>query len=809
MIKFKKENLNKVLIIVASLLAVIAVVIAIIFFVSKDNKEEKVSYEDNITTKNYFSEITIDIEKKIVKRDSETTTLQDEFGISEGREALVLSSTEELNNFFMDSTFDVEIKEGIAYVTNKYQTKKILVQTNETDAKFNSTENVEELQNGIYILSYDTQKRTKEAYEHLRNVEWINKVELDEVMKVNPIPDESQTVYNGEENNSEERQYKSYGVKAMGLDNYQKIIEENGNSAEIVIATVGYGAAINNSYFGGRISDKSHNFIEDSNEIYETIPQGSRILEVIQESTTHNVKFMPLVVVNRENYTTLVSIVKAIEYAIQNSDVICYEMVHNNNYFIDTVLKDSFQKNIPVCAVTTSTVDEEKNYPANNSTTIAVTSLDKSAKITNYSGSGEYIDFSAYSTDIEEIFNTSSSVSKWSGAEYSNAHIVSAIALIKTYHKGYTILEIYNVLRNYCKDLGEEGKDKNYGYGCPDFSNLKISDIDKTAPQMGDIVFDNEKWEKGKKIQIKANDEIRILGWSVTNNEEEPKEWNKLDVLSSKLEVTYDLDKNGKYYIWVTDSAGNKVNKSIDVNRIDNVGPKIEYTVDTSKQNTEKYVTITVKAVDEESGLNDTAFSWDGLAWGKDNYQLKVTENGKYTINVRDNMENITKKEIEVNSFPQEGKAEIEDGSLIKSIDVSSDWNGDTNNSVKITFNDNLKIANWKITESLTVPEGFETVENNNVDLDYEDEQNGNNVNTNEINEALNNTGLNVFLDNTTIADAYATSVNVNRPSNTISSSQGYANMTITISLKVDKQYYVWVKDNEGNVMSQGFKITK
>ena len=45
---------------------------------------------------------------------------------------------------------------------------------------------------------------------------------------------------------------------------------------------------------------------------------------------------------------------------------------------------------------------------------------------------------------------------------YSNAQIVAAIAMIKTYNKEGTILDIYNFLRNFCLDLGDSGKDNLY-----------------------------------------------------------------------------------------------------------------------------------------------------------------------------------------------------------------------------------------------------------------------------------------------------------------------------------------------------------
>ena len=489
----KRAKLNKILIIITIILVVITIICAISYIIIKNKKTEE-SYEDRVIAKNYFMEMTIDLHKKEAKRDGNQINLKDEFDITEEQQNLILSSETELLNFFADSTFEVNIKEGVAYITNKYQTKKLLVEISEESTPNFHAENVDEVQKGIYILSYDTQKKARAAYENLSTSNNIKNIDIDTVSKITSVNDVSQTVYGSNESN-ENNQYKSLGVTKMGLDNYQKIIEENGNPSDVIISTIGYGACIDNDYFVGKIDENYYNFIEDSKNVKETVPQGSRILEVIKESTTHNVKILPLVVVNNENYTTTSAIVKAIQYATTNSDVICYELANNENTIIDLMLKKAFTENKPVCCATISNKDLNGDYPANNSTTIAISSIDKSENFADYSGKGSYVDFSAYSTDVEEIFNTTSTISKWSGAQYSNAHIASAIALIKTYHKQYTILEIYNELRNWCNDLGDEGKDELYGYGVPDFSKIQISDIDNDMPEIQEIVYENNTWE--------------------------------------------------------------------------------------------------------------------------------------------------------------------------------------------------------------------------------------------------------------------------------------------------------------------------
>lgn len=655
--------------------------------------------------------------------------------------------------------------------------------------------------------------RTKAAYEYFKEQDWITNIEKDEIWIDEPVNDESQTIYGQEKEEEIQQKYRTYGIGAMGLNNYKKIINENGNPANIVIATIGYGARINDQYFEGRINENYYNFIENNKNIYETLPQGSRILEVLKESTTDNVKILPLVVVSKEYYTSKSSIIEALSFATKNSDVICYEILNKENYMINLVLKNAFKENIPVsCPTKKVEKEEEKVYPAEDSTTIAVSSIDKSSKPTSYSGSGEYIDFVAYSTDIEEIFEENSSVSMWSGIQYSNAHLVSCIAMIKTYEKEYTILEIYNMLRNYCVDLGHKGKDKLYGYGVPNFSEIKIKDIDKKSPEIKEVIYDNEKWEFRKNIHIKAEDNIKIEKWGVTESQEAPKKWTTLEGNNSTLEVDYEITKNGIYYIWVSDSAGNTSYRTIKMDKIDTTAPEIRYAIETDKLETEKYVVIKITATDSESGLHEMPYSFDKENWGATN-ELKVTENGRYKVYARDALENVSEKEIKVTEFPMEGYATIQPGSIIQSITVSDNWTGNTNNDVRILLNSDVEIIGWNITKSkkeptqFTEPEGVEIIENteepeepDDVEQpDVNDTNTADNITTedNTINienpeENLNNT------DDTNIEDI--------QPTRQV---KGVRGITITTSLNTNTKYYLWVKDTNDKLICQTFTINK
>ena len=765
--EYKRAKLNKVLIIIAIVLVVISIVLIVSYsMIDKNRNKEKLNYDDSIIGKNYYVDITINTESKEIKRDGKETTLNEEFDIGELKEEELLNSTGDLINFFEDSTIEVEMQNSIIHLKNQYQTKTLLVEAEEIEDDFNAIDN-QEVQEGLFVLKYDTEKRTRAAYQYLQTQPGINKVVIDEVMQIETINDESQTVY-GEIKTNEKNSAKTFGVNAMGINNYKKIIKDNGNPAQIVIATIGYGANIQNDYFKNKIDEEYFNFItkeDDKKDIHETIPQGSRILEVINESTSDNIKILPLVVINDDNYTTTSSIISAIIYATERADVICYEFTHKKNYIVEKVLYNAFKENVPVCCVTKKSTGNEDIFPANNSTTIAVSSIDKELKTTSYSGNGEYIDFVASSTDVEEIFNSSSAVSKWSGAGYSNAHVASLIALIKTYKKDATILEVYNTLKSYCRDLGVQGRDSIFGYGFPDFSRIKISDIDKILPEIKEININEDKWEKSKTINVKGTDNIRIFGWNVTKTKDVPKDWKKIENITNNIDVKDEIKENGTYFIWVTDSAGNVSYLTKDVTKIDTVAPTIQYTIDDSKKETEKYITIRVTAKDNESGLHQMPYSWDKQSWGTDNNNLSITKNGTYTIYVRDALENISEKRISIKTFPQEGTATLDQGDVIKDIRVSSNWEGNKNKEVIIILQDNMDIETWKITESDIAP------------LEFEDSEGENMV---DFNQTQTNEG-----------------------------SQGFSNVTITATLDIDKKYYVWVKLRNRTINSQGFIIKK
>ena len=804
-----RTKVKKGLIIAGITIGVILLIIGIIIAI-KLHQQPEISYDDGITCKNYFKQITINLSNKEVKRDNIETSLKEEFNLSNEEENLAFSSMDEMRKLLSNSVFDISENGQTFTIKNLYQTKSIIVKSKNVKETVDREE-VTQISENLYVLSFYSEKLTKAMYNYYKDKDYIERIYYDDVTINKQINDISQTMYGGTE--VDLNNHHSLGATVMGLDNYNNIINENGNPKDIVIGTIGYGINYQNEFFNERISDNYYNFVLNNKDISETIAQGSRIAEVLVDSTTNNVKIMPLVTVTEEGYTSTSSILKAIAYAAKNSDVICYELINTQSEPIDLALESCFKENVPVCSVSsnsqyetaTENSEEEKtskegDYPANHGMTIAVSSLDREMNLADYSGKGDYIDFSAPSTDVEEIFSNSANISRWSGAQYSNAQIAATIALIKTYSKDATILDVYNFLRNFSEDLGDEGKDELYGYGCPKFQNLTIGDIDKTSPEFKEVTFENDTWEVVKQVKIVANDNIRMKDWAITKNENGPddKEWNAMQAVTPDLDVSSTLTENGKYYIWIRDIAGNTATKEIQIDKIDNTPPEIAYTINKDTL-AAGYVTITVTAEDSQSGLYDSPFSWDKITWSQENSTRTIKENGRYKVYAEDNLGNISEKEILVDCFPQAGTFELKDGNIITNMKVSANWIGNTNNDVEIELNKDLDIAGWQITTDENTPSEFVAVEGANVIVENQENNN-------------NNSSNNTSLPNNVVIDGNIQESNTTAQENTQPQIQVIPRtepIVLHTTLDIDKTYYFWTKDSYGNTAYQAFVIHK
>ena len=188
-----RTKVKKYLKIIGIIVGIIVLIIGIIFAIKLSRRPE-ISYEDGLVGKNPFIEITIDLANKEVKRDNTETSLREEFDITEDQENLAYTSVEEMQNLLSDSVFDISLDGQKFTIKNQYQTKKFIVEADEVKHKVEGEE-ITELSQGMYLLSFYSERLTKAMYNYYQNQEYIKQIYNDEIFIDEPINDISQTVY--------------------------------------------------------------------------------------------------------------------------------------------------------------------------------------------------------------------------------------------------------------------------------------------------------------------------------------------------------------------------------------------------------------------------------------------------------------------------------------------------------------------------------------------------------------------------------------------------------------------------------------
>lgn len=274
----------------------------------------------------------------------------------------------------------------------------------------------------------------------------------------------------------------------------------------------------------------------------------------------------------------------------------------------------------------------------------------------------------------------------------------------------------------------------------------------------------------------------------------------------------FTVSTNGTYTIYVEDAVGNVASKTSTVSNIDKTAPTINSITESTDDETTSDITLTVDAEDSASGLATNAYSIDGSTYQSSD-EFTVTENGTYTIYVKDVVGNISSDSITVSNIDKNGPE-------ISSItEDTEDW---TNGNITLTVtasDDGAGLADYAYSiDGSTFQESNEfTVTENATYTIYVQDSLGN-VSTGSI------TVSNIDKDNPTISSVSEsptgwTNENITLTVDASDSGSGLADEAYSIdgdtyqssnefTITVDGTYTIYVKDNAGNTNTEIITIS-
>ena len=148
------------------------------------------------------------------------------------------------------------------------------------------------------------------------------------------------------------------------------------------------------------------------------------------------------------------------------------------------------------------------------------------------------------------------------------------------------------------------------------------------------------EWAKSVNLEFELAATNGLKSYSFSENGDS---W--IDISGKSYTLKKTVTKNGTYILKVKDTKGLEKQDKVTISSIDDIKPIIKTLSVVQKEN---YSTIVVSAEDQESGLADKPYSFDGgLTW-INNSSFDVNVEKEYTVNVKDKAGNIISMPISV-----------------------------------------------------------------------------------------------------------------------------------------------------------------
>lgn len=298
------------------------------------------------------------------------------------------------------------------------------------------------------------------------------------------------------------------GIHAMGLDTLKEQAKDWTNT--VTVAVLDTGIDVDHPWFSGRIDKRSINMAVDkeSSDYDDVTGHGTHVSGIITKGTTDNVNIMAVRIFDESERASVLTLRLGVDYATTHgADVMnlslgydTRELVNNlgseDLSFIDDSFEIAADYGITMCVASGNEyTNVSRSYPACSGWTIAVGSIERSTTNpdeyvhSGFSNTGTLLDFCAPGGDILSAWNDGTTKIE-SGTSMASPHLAAAAAMIKMKHPDYTQWDVYATMRDYAVDLGEEGKDDNFGYGYVNLSDYANEGIDTTKKSYQAIYVD-------------------------------------------------------------------------------------------------------------------------------------------------------------------------------------------------------------------------------------------------------------------------------------------------------------------------------
>ncbi len=359
-----------------------------------------------------------------------------------------------------------------------FSAKRLILQTTQ-EVLDDSAIRIEGGYGGFYVLEYGTETDTEKAYETFCKMDSTKAVQPDGKVK---LAEAENTTGSGQflaefSNSSsycwcsitqKEHTFESWGAQDIGIDEVYEFLQQTfAELPQVEVAVLDTGIDSDLAVFEGRILPGGKNYCARNKAPEDDNGHGTSVSGIIADQTLSNVKILPLKVMDKKGEGYDSQIVLAMLYALEcDVDIINMSIGGDGEKEIyANVLEMAKQQGVPVIAAAgNESRDVETCTPANMESTIAVSSVGESGRLSGFSNYGSTIDFTAPGESVQVITLGGGTKSR-NGTSFAVPHVTAAFALMKSLNAGWDGGEIYRILKEHVQDLGAAGWDEQFGYG--------------------------------------------------------------------------------------------------------------------------------------------------------------------------------------------------------------------------------------------------------------------------------------------------------------------------------------------------------
>lgn len=328
---------------------------------------------------------------------------------------------------------------------------------------------------------------------------------------------------------------------------------------------------------------KGYDFVNDDPYPDDDDGHGTHVCGTVAQSTNNaygvagvapGCRVMPVKVLDEEGKGTDAEIIEGIEYAADNgADVINMSLSgEDSNELLEDACDYAFSKGVVVCASSGNENNDEVGYPAAYPSCIAVGATRRDRKRASYSNYGTSLDVVAPGGDgpvygnniIQESYQTFGDPSSgftlvaMNGTSMACPHVAGVAALVDSEHPDWSAADVRGAVSSTCRDLGDPGWDREYGWGLVDAeAALKAPRPSSSTPVVSAVVpgFGTEDGTVDVAVTGDRFDDVRL---KLEREGEGSIHGTEVSVVSSrKLSGTFDLSgaQPGLWNVAVENSA--------------------------------------------------------------------------------------------------------------------------------------------------------------------------------------------------------------------------------------------------------------